>query len=284
MSEQWFSETLHPNWQQTFKAEKVFHRDNTGLQDLVIFENQTYGRVMILDGVIQLTEGDEPAYHEMLVHVPLFGHGAAKRVLIIGGGDGGTLREVLRHQSVASATMVEIDPDVVDFSKTHLPALSKGAFDDPRGQVIIADGIEFMKTSPDQWDVIIIDSTDPFGPAAGLFTADFYGDCRARLGPGGILTLQGGVPFLQGDEAKLIHDNLQAAGFAEATFYLTVVPTYAGGFMTLGWASEDAGLKKPDALTDRVAASGLSFDYYSAEVHEAAFALPPFIRKRAGMA
>ncbi|ABC22491.1 polyamine aminopropyltransferase [Rhodospirillum rubrum] len=279
---EWFSETLHPHWRQSFAADRVLLREQTAHQDLVILENQTFGRVMVLDGMVQLTERDEFVYHEMIAHVPLFGHGAARRVLIIGGGDGGTLREVLRHKTVERATMVEIDATVVEMARDHMPMVSDGAFDDPRAELIIADGIAFVAGAHQPYDVIIIDSTDPFGPAEGLFTPAFYGACRQLLTPGGVLVVQAGVPFLQPREIAHVNAALSAA-FPEVAFYAIAVPTYVGGLMTLGWASEDAGKKVPDpaVLAARVAASGLAFGYYSPEGHAGAFALPPHIRAAA---
>jgi spermidine synthase len=275
----WFSETLHPHWRQSFAAGKVLFREKTEHQDLVIFENDTFGRVMMLDGVTQLTERDEFIYHEMIAHVPILGHGMARRVLIVGGGDGGTLREVLRHPSVEHCTMVEIDGAVVDMAIEHMPSVSAGAFDDPRCHLVIADGIEYVKTAETTFDVIIIDSTDPFGPAEGLFTAEFYGHCAQILTPGGILVVQAGVPFLQPEELSHIQGNL-AANFRETTFYAITVPTYVGGLMTLGWASNDPTRKvpEPSLLAKRYKDSGLSCRYYSPAVHAGAFALPGFIQ------
>ncbi|MCF8480100.1 MAG: polyamine aminopropyltransferase [Rhodospirillum sp.] len=284
---EWFFETLHPHWRQGFAADKVLFREKTEHQDLVIFENDTFGRVMMLDGVTQLTERDEFIYHEMIAHVPILGHGMARRVLIIGGGDGGTLREVLHHPSVEHCTMVEIDGAVVEMAKEHMPSVSAGAFDDPRCHLVIADGIEFVKGVQKPFDVIIIDSTDPFGPAEGLFTAEFYGHCEKILTPGGILVVQAGVPFLQPQELAHIQTTL-AANFRETTFYAITVPTYVGGMMTLGWASNDPTRKVPDPATleNRFKASGLTCRYYSPAVHAGSFALPGFIqdvRQAAGL-
>ena len=174
MSER-FTETLHDDYAQSLGVTKVLYDNNSSLQHIQVFENDRFGRVLTLDGVVQTTQGDEFIYHEMLTHVPILAHGNATRILIIGGGDGGMAREVLRHKSVEKVTMVEIDEGVVAFSKTYLPSLSNGAFDDPRLDLVIADGADFMVTSTDEFDVIIIDSTDPVGPGEVLFTDSFYG-------------------------------------------------------------------------------------------------------------
>lgn len=162
---------------QSLGVTKVLYDNNSSLQHIQVFENDRFGRVLTLDGVVQTTQGDEFIYHEMLTHVPILAHGNATRILIIGGGDGGMAREVLRHKSVEKVTMVEIDEGVVAFSKTYLPSLSNGAFDDPRLDLVIADGADFMVTSTDEFDVIIIDSTDPVGPGEVLFT-EFLWPCQ----------------------------------------------------------------------------------------------------------
>ncbi|AWK89320.1 polyamine aminopropyltransferase [Azospirillum thermophilum] len=274
----WYTETLYPDVAQRLRMGTVLHRDRTGLQDLVIFENPLLGRVMALDGVIQTTEGDEHVYHEMLGHVPILAHGAARRVLIIGGGDGGLLRRVLEHPGVERATMVEIDRSVVDLSIEYLPAISAGAFDDPRAELVIADGCRFVKETPESFDVILVDSTDPHGPGAVLFTEEFYRDCKARLAPGGILCTQNGVPFLQPEELRSSHQRLGRL-FADASFFVAPVPTYYGGFMAFGWATDDAALRRRTAgeIRGRFAAAGLKTRYYTPDIHVASFALPAFM-------
>lgn len=278
----WFTETLYADpsregYAQTFHVSRELVRRRTAFQDLVIFETPFFGRVLALDGAIQTTEKDEFVYHEMLAHVPLFAHGAPKRVLIIGGGDGGILREVLRHP-VESATQVEIDGDVVALCREYLPALSAGAFEDPRVRLLIDDGIRFVAETEETFDLIIVDSTDPIGPGEGLFTEAFYGACKKRLRAGGIVVTQNGVPQLQPEELARSGRRLKPH-FADVSCFLTVVPTYIGGFMALGWATDDAGLRglTEAELAPRFARSGIATRYYSPAVHAAAFALPPFI-------
>jgi spermidine synthase len=279
---EWFQETLHPAIRQTLKVDEVLHREKTALQDLIIFRNPTFGRVMALDGIVQTTEGDEYVYHEMLAHVPILAVKAARgrvgKVLIVGGGDGGCLREVLKHKRLA-CTMVEIDPGVIELSRKHLPNHHAGAFDDPRANIVIADGARFVKETKERFDVVIIDSTDPVGPGAVLFTEAFYADCKRCLAPGGVLVTQNGVPYLQGPE---LASSVRAfrKHFREGSCYLAVVPTYNGGFMALGWATDDPKLRKAPAATIArlYRAARLETRYFNPEMFAGAFALPNFIR------
>lgn len=274
----WSVERLHEGYSQALRMDRVLYDSQTDHQRIVVFENETFGRVLTLDGVVQVTERDNFIYHEMLTHVPLFAHGAARRVLIIGGGDGGMAREALRHP-LDQVTMVEIDAGVVEFSRAYLPAISGGAFDDPRLDLQIADGAEFVKATAGGYDVIIVDSTDPVGPGEVLFTDHFYGHAQGALNPGGILVTQNGVPFLQGAE---LAGTLRAFAslFADASAYLAPVPTYQGGFMAFGWGTDgDARHAGLAAIEARVARSGLDFGYYTPEIHTAAFALPGYVTR-----
>jgi spermidine synthase len=280
--EGWNVERLHADHAQALRITRDLYDSATEHQRLRVFQNPTFGRVMTLDGVVQVTEADNFIYHEMLTHVPILAHGAVGRVLIIGGGDGGMAREVLKHRDVEQVTMVEIDATVVEFCTSHLPAISAGAFDDPRLDLVIADGAAFLKQNADSYDVIIVDSTDPVGPGEVLFTDSFYGHAKARLAPGGILVTQNGVPFLQGAE---LTNTMRAfhALFADATCYMASVPSYAGGAMAFGWGtSGDAGKVDLATLQDRFARAAITTDYYTPEVHLAAFALPPYVARLIG--
>ncbi len=200
-------------------------------EDLIIFENAAFGRVMALDGVVQTTERDEFIYHEMMTHVPLLAHGHAKHVLIIGGGDGAMLREVTRHKNVETITMVEIDAGVVSFCRQYLPNHNAGSYDDPRFTLVIDDGVNFVNQTHQTFDVIISDCTDPIGPGESLFTSAFYEGCKRCLNPGGIFVAQNGVCFLQQDEALDSHRKLSHY-FSDVGFYQAAIPTYYGGIMT----------------------------------------------------
>jgi spermidine synthase len=271
-------ETLYPEWGQWFTIDEVLFEARTEHQHLVIFRNARYGRVMALDGVVQTTERDEFVYHEMMAHVPLLAHGRAKRVLIVGGGDGGMLREVTRHRSVEHVTQVEIDAAVIEMSRRHLPAHSAGAYDDPRVRIVIDDGVDFVNRTGERYDVIISDSTDPIGPGESLFTDTFYGGCRRILAPGGVIATQNGVPFMQPEEAVSTR-RLLAPLFADAGFYCAAVPTYVGGVMAFAWATDDRALRATAVaeLRRRYQASGIATRYYTPEVHAAAFALPAWL-------
>ncbi len=273
-----FNETLYDALNQSFRIDKLYFEQKTDHQHLMIFHNAFLGRVMTLDGVVQTTERDEFIYHEMMAHVPILAHGSARSVLIIGGGDGGMLREVARHTSVEQITMVEIDSAVVDMAKTYLPKHSDGAFDDQRLDLVIADGMDFVRETDKRFDVIISDSTDPIGPGEVLFTEDFYGQCKRILNQGGVIATQNGVPFFQIDE--VIHTTRRMGQhFADQTFYSAAVPTYYGGIMTFAWGTDDSSLRliDIDTLRQRFAASGITTRYYTPEIHQASFALPRYV-------
>ncbi|WP_263146215.1 polyamine aminopropyltransferase [Pseudomonas sp. RIT-PI-AD] len=273
-----YQETLYDGYGQRFRMDKLLHEVRTEHQHLVIFENARMGRVMALDGVIQTTEADEFIYHEMLTHVPLVAHGAARRVLIIGGGDGGMLREVCKHPDVERITMVEIDGTVVEMCKTYLPGHSQGAFEDPRLDLVIDDGMRFVANTAERFDVIISDSTDPIGPGEVLFSENFYQACRRCLNDGGILVTQNGTPFMQLAEVQTTAGRMNGL-FADWHFYQAAVPTYIGGAMTFAWGSTDAAYRRLplDVLRQRFASSGIATRYYNPEVHQGAFALPQYV-------
>jgi len=274
----WIDESLHPDFRTALKADKVLYDSKTDHQRLVLFENATFGRVLTLDGVVQVTDGDEFIYHEMLAHLPILAHGAAKKVLIVGGGDGGLLEEVLKHPGIEKVTQVEIDAGVIDFSKQHLSSICKDAYDDPRLDLVIADGVDFVAQCTERYDVAIVDSTDPVGPGEVLFTDTFYGKAKSCLAEGGILVTQNGVPFLQGEELR---NSMRAfrALFADAACYLAAVPSYTGGVMAFGWGCDDAAKRQVslDVLEERYNTSGIATRYYNPAVHQAAFALPNHI-------
>lgn len=274
----WFAEKLYANVRQTYEITRILFREKTAHQDLIIFETPVFGRVLALDNVVQVTEKDEYVYHEMMTHVPILAHGKVRRVLIIGGGDGGILREALRHK-LARVTMVEIDRSVVDMCLKFMPSIPGRAFQDKRTNLVIADGARFVADTDDRFDVIIVDSTDPVGPGEVLFTERFYRDCHRCLMPGGILVNQNGVPFLQGGEVTMTARRRKKF-FKDAGFYVAAVPSYYGGLMALGWATDNRRARAVPAATlrRRFQAAHLKTRYYTPEVHAAAFALPQFIR------
>ena len=276
----WVVETLYEEegFTCSFRADEVRYEEETGQQHLVIFDNGLFGRMMALDGITQVTERAEFIYHEMMTHVPILAHGRAKSVLIIGGGDGGILREVIRHKSVEHVTMVEIDPAVTEFCKKQLPGISAGAFDDPRHELVFADGAKFVEETDRKFDVIIVDSTDPIGPGEVLFREEFYRAAENCLTAGGVIVTQNGVPFMQGAELAGTIGKFRRI-FKVASCYLATIPTYVGGPMAMGWGTDDEALKSvPLAeLESRFKAAGFSTRYYTPEVHKAAFALPRYV-------
>lgn len=274
----WFQEKLYTDVRQTYLITQVFYREKTEHQDLIIFENPVYGRVLALDNIVQVTEKDEYVYHEMMTHVPILAHGKARLVLIIGGGDGGILREALKHK-LERVTMVEIDRAVVDMCVKYMPSIPGKAFNDKRTNLIIDDGARFVAETADRFDVIIVDSTDPIGPGEVLFTEAFYRNCRRCLTPGGILVNQNGVPFMQADEVTMTYRRRRRF-FKDTGFYVAAIPSYYGGFMTLGWASANPKARAVSIATlrKRFQAARLKTKYYTPDIHAACFALPRFVQ------
>ena len=280
-----FSETLYDAYGQEFRVDEMLHEVKTEHQHLLIFKNVLFGRVMALDGIVQTTEKDEFIYHEMMSHVPIFAHGNVKRVLIVGGGDGGMLREVCRHDTVRQVTQVEIDQAVIDMCLKYLPKHSDGAYSDPRAKIVIDDGINFVQKTDDKFDVIISDSTDPLGPGEALFTESFYAACRKCLNPGGIMVTQNGVPFHQMDEIRQTGEHLKTL-FSDWHFYMAAVPSYVGGAMCFAWATDEPDLRHIDLATlrERYRKSGINTRFYNPEIHFSAFALPQYVLKAIGKA
>lgn len=211
----WIEETDKTHggaWQLRIKMDRILYQGESEFQSIAVFENRLYGRVLALDNIVQATENDEFFYHEMAVHVPLLAHGAVKRALIIGGGDGGALEETLRHPSVEAVTMAEIDAQVVAVAKQHLRTICGTAFEDPRTELVIADGVEYLEHCAERFDFVLIDSTDPTGftggqpqgPSAVLFSVEFYANCKRCMNPGAVLVTQNAVPFT--DRAGLSTD------------------------------------------------------------------------------
>lgn len=280
-----FKEIIHDSYAQTFAVDETYYAKTTDNFDLQIFKNHRFGRVMALDGIIQTTEKDEYIYHEMLTHVPLFAHGKAQRVLIIGGGDGGMLREVLKHPQVQQVVQVEIDADVIATAKKYLPNHSQGAFDDPRLQLVIDDGLNFVANTELRFDIIISDATDPIGPGEALFSEDFYSHCARCLNENGILVTQNGVAFFQLQEAldTAVHFNQY---FKDWAFYSAAVPTYVGGIMLFGFASQSKLARNTDisTLNSRFTQANIASKYYDPEIHIASFALPRQIKHQLAQA
>lgn len=270
-----FFETPAPGLEQAYEG-TLLHEEQSEFQRIQVFSHPTFGRVLVLDGLVQTTLNDEFCYHEMLVHVPMIAHVEPKRVLIIGGGDGGTLRRVLEHPMVTEAVMVEIDGRVTDVCKEHLPQIAGEAWSDPRATVLFDDGNAYVREGTEPFDVIIIDSSDPVGPGVVLFETSFYDACKARLNPGGVLTAQIGTPLYFPDEVKLAVTNASAS-FNDVRPYLGAVPTYPGtlwGYMLCGSSLDIDG----QTAAKRAAERGLQPKYWTPDVHAGAFAIPAFVQ------
>lgn len=272
----WFEEKHTPNLTIGLKVRATLHREKTPFQDLAVIDTFQFGRALILDGVIQTTEGDEFVYHEMITHVPLFTHPDPRRVLVIGGGDGGTVREILKHPGVERVTLVEIDRRVIEVSRELLPGIS-GRLDDPRVEIVIGDGIEYTARAEGEFDVIIVDSTDPVGPAVGLFAADFYRSVFRALRPDGLFVAQTESPFINEDLIRRVLGDVRGI-FPLVRMYTADVPTYPCGLwsFTLGSRRYDPLDVAPERFFS------IETRYYTPEVHRRAFMLPRFVAALAG--
>ncbi|SED89313.1 spermidine synthase [Rhizobiales bacterium GAS191] len=274
-------------FRMSFAAEKIVFQGQGDLQSLVLFENKRFGRMLMLDGATQVTTADEFIYSEMMSHVPILAHGRAKDVLIIGGGDCLIAEEVLKHKGVERCVQVEIDKAVLDFSREYFLEWNRPFFEDKRIDSVIADGMHYVADPANHgcFDVIIVDSTDPQGPGAVLFSREFYEGARKCLRQGGVMVTQNGVPFFQPDEL-LGTLGIWRSLFADPYAYVAAIPTYVGGHMTMGFATDDKELRaiSPATLERRFAEAKLETRYYTPDVHKAAFALPRFIRELVGKA
>ncbi len=278
-TDQWIEERFWDFFATRFRVKEALFSGQSPFQRVQVVDTEGHGRMLWNDGLVMISERDEFIYHEMIAHVPLFVQPDPRRVLVIGGGDGGTVREVLKHRSVERCTLVEIDEMVVEACKRYIPQTAS-SLDDPRVTVTIADGVEFVAKTKERFDVVIVDSTDPIGPAQPLFGSDFYGNVRKVLTDNGIVVSQGESAFYSMETQKSLLGIL-AALFERVNLYNYTNMTYPGGLWSFTFAS-----KGPRPVTDfapsRVRASGIEFKYYNSSVHRAAFALPQFMRKELG--
>jgi spermidine synthase len=272
----WREEKLHSAWRAKFEVSSLVFEEKSEFQDIVVFDNENYGRMLMIDSIVQLSTRDEFIYHEMMSHVALFSVENPTSVLIIGGGDGGIMREVLRHGSIKSATLCELDETVINISKKYMPAVAGGAFEDPRARVEIMDGAKFMAETRSTFDAILIDSTDPIGPGEVLFSEKFYADCARCLKPGGVIVTQQGAPIFQGDELRNSLRKLRP-NFAFTSFFLLSPASYFGGNFALGFSSNVKKSKTPLRKDPAIETK-----YYSPEIHASAFVIPNYIKEIAG--
>ena len=279
-----FKERLHKGYAQSMELKgPALADEKSRYQKIRIFDTVANGRVMTLDDVVQITTRDESAYAEMLTHLPFFEHGAVKRVMIVGGGDLSIADEMLKHPSVKEVVLVDIDGQVIELCRRFFGEINARAFRDRRLKIEVADAFEYLgrTESKKRFDLIIGDRPDPIGPGKALFGDTFYDRVRGALRPGGFATFQTGVPFYQPWEITEALEDLRRF-FPASGLYLTVVPTYVGGYMALSWAGTGkrlgtaAGIARARA---RFARSRLTSDYYNGDVHAAAFAYPEWIRR-----
>ncbi len=279
-------EHLHQGYAQTMQIKGALLADEKSqYQHIKIFDTVANGRVMTLDGVVQITTRDESAYAEMLTHLPILEHGKVSRVMIVGGGDLSIAEEALKHKAVKEVVLVDIDGRVIELCQKHFGEINAKAFRDRRMKVVVADAFEYL-ARPEcrgRFDLIIGDRPDPIGPGKALFGDTFYDRIKRALKPGGFATFQTGVPFYQPEEITEALGELKAH-FPRSGLYLTVVPTYIGGFMALSWAGKGARLGTPAGIKKAARAFKrlkLKTDYYNPAIHAAAFALPEWISRLA---
>ncbi len=259
------------------KSKEVLFSDNSPFQKVEVFESDSIlGRVLTLDDLMMVTEGDEFHYHEMIAHIPMMQHPAPKTVLVIGGGDGGTVREVLKHKTVEKVVLCEIDEMVIDVSKKFLPTVSC-ALDDSRVEIRVEDAIEFIKDKRDEYDIILIDSTDPMGPGEGLFTDEFYTNIRNSLKAGGIMVAQSESPVAQQQSVKKMYEQLHRV-FPVVATYTSNMPTYPGGYWA--WAFCSVDVKPLEYYAEERAQDIIpTCKMYNREYHNARFALPNYLKE-----
>lgn len=283
LDQNWFTEAFTSEGSAfSLKLKSKLHEEQTPYQKLEIYDTETFGKLMILDGCTMVTTRDNFVYHEMMSHVPLFAHPSPKKVAIIGGGDCGTLREVLKHPGVEDAWQIDIDEAVTRNSEKYFPELCESN-DDPRAHLLWEDGIKWIKDAePGSLDIVIIDSTDPVGPAEGLFAVEFYQDVYRALGENGILVQQSESPLYHtGSIIKKLHSDLREAGFVSSHTFPFPQPIYPSG-----WWSCTLGKKAGEAKEFRKAdADALTFhtEYYTGDIHQAALALPAFMKRTLGL-
>ncbi|GFO09987.1 spermidine synthase [Plakobranchus ocellatus] len=277
----WFSEVseMWPGQCMSLEVEEVLHKEKSKYQDILVFKSKTYGNVLVLDGVIQCTERDEFSYQEMLAHLPLCSHKNPRKVLIIGGGDGGVAREVLKHPTVEEVHMCEIDETVIEVSKKYLPKMAC-SFSDSKLKLHIMDGFEFMGLHKGEFDVIITDSSDPIGPASSLFEKKYYELMKSALKPGGIVCSQGECMWVHLDLIKSMLEFCKSI-YSTVSYAYTTIPTYPCGQIGFLICSLDAGLdfENPPRPLHEEDVERLNLKYYNNDMHKSSFKLPEFARK-----
>jgi spermidine synthase len=273
------TEQLTDEWGYYIRSERQFEKFDSAFQAIEVHDSVPFGKLFRLDGHFMTSEKDEFFYHENLVHLAALTHPHPERVLIVGGGDGGSAEELFKHPSITAVTLAEIDAAVVDIARKYLGAVHGGALDDPRLTLRIADGFDYVRATADRFDLIVLDLTDPGGPSELLYTPDFYRACRARLDRGGAMTLHVASPIAHPDRSRATLARLREA-FPLVTPYLTTVPLYGGMWMmACASATLDPGNLSAEEIDRRIAERGVGkLQYYNGDMHRAALALPNFVR------
>ncbi len=274
----WFSEKHTPNVKFSIRVDRQLYSGQSDFQRIDVFESPEFGRILVLDGYLMLTEKDEFIYHEMIVHTPLAVHPHVKNVLVIGAGDGGAVRELTRYPEIGRIDLAEIDGQVIEVCKKFLPQTSC-KMDDPRVHIYVEDGLKFVRRHADEYDLIIVDSTDPFGPGEGLFTKEFYGNCYKALKEDGIMVNQHESPFYEQDALAMQRAHKRIIeSFPFSRIYQAHIPTYPSGHWLFGFST-----KKYHPLKDldeaRWNARGLKCRYYTTTLHRGAFYLPAYVEE-----
>lgn len=272
MSGFWYTEKQTPNLGYSCKFTKTLHTETTPFQELAIIDTEQWGRMLVLDNMVMTTINDEFVYHEMISHVALNTHPNPKKVMIIGGGDGGAIRECVKNPKVEKAVLCEIDGRVIETSKMFLPEIAEALFDHPKVEILVADGVKHIQENAGEYDVIMVDSTEPIGPAAGLFAAEFYQAVYRALKPDGIMVAQTESPFVNADLIRRVFKDI-GSFFPITKLYTAAIPTYPSGLWTFTMGSK---VYDPEQV-DLRSAPELATRYYTPAVHKAAFCLPRFV-------
>ncbi len=277
MNENFYKEITPAGFGIAIKEKAVLFSQQSPFQKVEIIDtDSTLGKILTLDGLMMTTEGDEYFYHEMIAHIPMCTHKNPKKVLVIGGGDGGTVREVLKHDTVEKVVLCEIDAMVIDACKKFLPTIA-GELDNPKVEILVQDAIEYIKTKKDEFDIVMIDSTDPMGPGEGLFTEEFYNNVRKSLKKGGIVVAQSESPVVNKGEIKKMYDLLKKV-FPITSTYTSPIPTYPGGYWAWAFCSDEV---QPLSHIDEKRCADITKNckIYNKEYHQARFALPNFLKE-----
>lgn len=277
MTQQFYKEITPAGFGIAIKVKEVLFSDKSPFQKVEIIDSDSaLGKILTLDDLMMTTEGDEYFYHEMIAHIPMMNHKNPKSVLIIGGGDGGTVREVLKHDTVEKVVLCEIDGMVIEACRKHLPSIA-GELDNPKVEILVEDAIEYIKNKENEFDIVLIDSTDPMGPGEGLFTEEFYTNVKKSLKNGGIVTAQSESPVVNKEEIKKMYTLLKKV-FPITSTYTSPIPTYPGGYWAWAFCSQDI---EPLSYIDERRCKEITktCKIYNKEYHMARFALPNFLKE-----